>query len=101
MSTKGRILIIDDEKDIRTLLGRVIKLEGYEVFQAENAKKGLKLLREQNVIHTVICDVKLPDAYGVHLIPELKKVQPLCEVILLTAFGKIDHRKSQTPIQNP
>ncbi len=90
MSTKGRILIIDDEKDIRTLLGRVISLEGYEVFQAENAKKGLKLLREQNAIHTVLCDVKLPDAYGVDLIPELKKAQPLCEIILLTAFGKIE-----------
>ncbi len=90
MSTKGRILIIDDEKDIRTLLGRVISLEGYEVFQAENAKKGLKLLRQQDVIHTVICDVKLPDAYGVDLIPELKKAQPLCEIILLTAFGKIE-----------
>ncbi len=87
---KGRILIIDDEKDIRTLLARVIALEGYEVLQAETATKGLKLLKKEEVIHTVICDVKLPDGYGVDLVPEIKNLQPLCEVILLTAFGKIE-----------
>ncbi len=87
---KGRVLIIDDEKDIRTLLARVITLEGYEVFQAETAGKGLKLLKREPLIHTVICDVKLPDGYGVDLVPEIKNLQPLCEVILLTAFGKIE-----------
>ncbi len=88
--SKGRVLIIDDEKDIRTLLVRIISLEGYEMLQAETATKGLKILEKEEVIHTVICDVKLPDGYGVDLVPEIKRIQPLCEVILLTAFGKIE-----------
>ncbi|MBK8492641.1 MAG: sigma-54-dependent Fis family transcriptional regulator [Saprospirales bacterium] len=83
-----RILIIDDEKDIRGLLERIFKLEGYEVFQAETGARGLKLLEKEEV-HTVICDVKLPDANGVELLPKIKALQPLAEVILLTAYGTI------------
>lgn len=85
---RANILIIDDEHDIRTLLSRIIKLEGYEVYEAENGKKGLKVL-EQEKIHTVICDVKLPDANGVEMVPQIKLVSPQSEVILLTAFGTI------------
>lgn len=86
--SKANILIIDDENDIRNLLSRIIKLEGYQVFQAENAKRGYRILKQEK-IHTVICDVKLPDGNGVEMVPKLKEIQPLCEVILLTAFGTI------------
>ena len=82
------ILIIDDEDDIRKLLSRIVRLEGYTVFQAETGAKGLKLIAKEK-IHAVICDVKLPDAHGVDLVPQLKEIQPLCEVILLTAYGTI------------
>jgi len=84
----ANILIIDDEDDIRNLLSRIVRLEGYTVFQAETGTKGLKLIGKEK-IHAVICDVKLPDAHGVDLVPQLKEIQPLCEVILLTAFGTI------------
>ena len=43
----GKVLIIDDEKQILSLLSRIIGLEGYEVFQATNCKVGIKQL-EQN-----------------------------------------------------
>ena len=85
---KPTVLIIDDEKDIRGLLERILRLEGYEVAQAETGAAGLKALEKQE-FHTVICDVKLPDAHGVELLPRIKKIQPLCEVILLTAYGTI------------
>ncbi|MBR9919351.1 MAG: sigma-54-dependent Fis family transcriptional regulator [Bacteroidetes bacterium] len=87
--SKANVLIIDDEADIRNLLSRIIKLEGYEVFQAEHGKEGLRKL-ERNRIHVVICDVKLPDVNGVEFVPRLKEAQPFCEIILLTAFGKIE-----------
>jgi len=85
---KPRILIIDDEKDIRGLLERILRLEGYEVLQAESGNKGLQTLKKDKV-HTVICDVKLPDANGVELLLRIKELQPQCEVILLTAYGTI------------
>ena len=85
----ANILIIDDENDIRNLLSRIIKLEGFTVFQAENMTKGKKLLTNEK-IHVVICDVKLPDANGVESVPALKEIQPLAEIIMLTAFGTIE-----------
>jgi two-component system, NtrC family, response regulator len=86
--SKANILIIDDENDIRNLLSRIIRLEGYQVFQAETGKRGLKIL-EQEKIHAIICDVKLPDANGVEMVPKIKELSPQSEVILLTAFGTI------------
>jgi two-component system, NtrC family, response regulator len=86
--SKANILIIDDETDIRNLLSRIIRLEGYQVFQAENGKKGLKMLANEK-IHAIICDVKLPDANGVEMVPKIKEISPQSEVILLTAFGTI------------
>lgn len=83
-----KILLIDDEEKLRKLMARIIELEKIEVSQAENGITGLKLLEKQ-YFDVVICDVKLPDANGVELIPQMKKIQPLAEIILLTAYGNI------------
>ena len=82
------ILIIDDEEKLRGLLSRIVKSEGFNVFEAENLKSGFKKL-EQNDIDVILCDVKLPDGNGVDFVEKIKTNFPLIEVILLTAFGKI------------
>ena len=84
----AKVLIIDDEKQILSLLSRIIELEGYEVFQATTCKSGLKQL-EQNNPEVILCDVCLPDGSGVELVCGLKKLRPLSEIILLTAHGNI------------
>lgn len=83
-----KILVIDDEEKLRNLLVRILKLEGFELFQAGDCKTGLKIL-EQNAIDIVLCDVKLPDGNGVDLTLTIKHTFPDCEVILLTAYGNI------------
>ena len=90
METKGmeKILIIDDEPVIRSLLSRIIGLEGYEVVQADSCSKGLKVTIKENP-DVILCDVFLPDGNGINLIQELKKLIPDGEVILLTAHGNI------------
>lgn len=82
------VLIIDDEVKLRSLLGRIIAAEGFEILEAGNAKAGLKLA-EQSEIDVILCDVKLPDGNGVSLVPLLKAKNPLAEIILLTAYGNI------------
>ncbi len=82
------ILIIDDEEKLRHLLARIIKSEGFDVFEAPDLKSGFKKL-ETNDIDVVLCDVKLPDGNGVDFLQKIKTVFPITEVILLTAFGKI------------
>lgn len=82
------ILIIDDEEKLRHLLARIIRSEGFEVFEAADLKSGFKKL-EHNDIDAVLCDVKLPDGNGVDFLQKIKAAFPFTEVILLTAFGKI------------
>ncbi|GGP02086.1 sigma-54-dependent Fis family transcriptional regulator [Cloacibacterium rupense] len=84
----SRILIIDDEEKIRTLLSRIIALEGFEVFQASDLKSGLRKL-EISDIDVLLCDVKLPDGNGVEFSKLVKGKFPTIEIILLTAFGNI------------
>jgi two-component system, NtrC family, response regulator len=85
----AKILIIDDEEKLRGLLARIIAHEGHEVQEAGDARTGLKKLAQDQDTELVFCDVKLPDAHGVALVPELKKANPMAEVILLTAYGNI------------
>jgi len=83
-----KILIIDDEEKIRTLLSRIISLDGFDVFQASDLKNAMKRL-EVSEIDVIISDVKLPDGSGVEFSKIIKKNYPASEVILLTAFGNI------------
>ena len=84
----SKILIIDDEVQIRTLLTRMMELEGYDVCQAGDCRAALKQLELLNP-DVVLCDVFLPDGNGVDLVLAIKKAAPNVEVILLTAHGNI------------
>ena len=66
------ILIIDDETKIRTLLARILELEGFEIHQAEDLKSGLKKIKTLSP-EVVLCDVKLPDGNGVEFAKEVKE----------------------------
>lgn len=83
-----KILIIDDEPQIRSLLARIISLEGYEVAQAESIKAAIKQLTAFSP-DVVLCDVFLPDGNGVGFIGQIKTMLPDSEVIMLTAHGNI------------
>ena len=84
----SKILIVDDEVQIRTLLARMMELEGYEVCQAGDCRAALKQLELQSP-DVALCDVFLPDGNGVDLVLAIKKAAPNVEVILLTAHGNI------------
>ncbi len=84
-----QILLIDDEDSLRSLMARIIELEGFKVWQAKDAKQGLKLLEQEN-IQVVITDVRLPDANGVDLTKKIKEKDYAVEVIVLTAYGTIE-----------
>jgi two-component system, NtrC family, response regulator len=84
----NKLLIIDDELQIRKLLSRLLELEGYEVSQASDCRTGLRQAELCSPLVT-LCDVRLPDGNGVDLIEKIKKVCPLSEIIMLTAHGNI------------
>ena len=84
----SKILVVDDEVQIRTLLSRMLELEGYEVCQACDCRTALYQLEFQSR-DVVLCDVFLPDGNGVDLVSSVKKTAPNVEIILLTAHGNI------------
>jgi two-component system NtrC family response regulator len=85
---KGKILIIDDEEQLRSLVTRIVALEGFTVVEAANFHDARRLL-ERGDIDVVLCDVKLPDGSGVNFVKEIKPKFSFIEIILLTAYGNI------------
>src|SRR4051812_5825 len=84
----GKVLLIDDEEKLRSLLARLLKLEGYAITEAASLKAAHKAIYTEEP-DVILCDVKLPDGNGVNFITEIKQQHPVIEIILLTAYGNI------------
>ncbi len=82
---KGKVLIVDDQADVRTLLAAVLE-DDYVVTQAESGAALQKAFGEEQP-DVVLLDVKLPDADGLDLLPQIKKRWADTEVIVLTGHG--------------
>jgi len=86
----GRILIIDDEKDMLTLLKRIISEDTkHEPVAESDPVKALELFRESD-FDLVIADLKMPKMDGLKLLEEVKKIRPETSVIILTAFATVE-----------
>ncbi|HPT29325.1 MAG TPA: sigma-54 dependent transcriptional regulator, partial [Bryobacteraceae bacterium] len=86
---KGRILVIDDEADIRESLETLLDIEGYSVTLAENAAQGLKCL-ESSSFDLVLLDLMMPDRSGLELLDDLRARDRETPVFLITAYGSIE-----------
>ncbi len=86
---KETILIVDDEEELRKLLAKILKLEGFATLEAENGAKAREIFKKEEIA-LVITDVRLPDISGIELISEIKKVNPLTEILVITAYGTIE-----------
>ena len=87
----GRILVVDDEKDMLLLLERIITAETqYEVVTFSNPLQALDAFRVEP-FDVVITDLKMPKMDGMRLLEEVKKINPEVSVIILTAFATIDN----------
>jgi NtrC-family two-component system response regulator AlgB len=84
-----RILIIDDEDNIRRITAVVLEAAGYEAVSVENGAAALKQL-ESGAFDVAFLDLKLSGESGLDLLPELLKASPQLEVIVFTAFASIE-----------
>jgi len=87
--SRGRILVIDDEADIRESLDLLLSSEGYQVDGAENAAAGLRRL-EAGVYDLVLLDLMMPDRSGLELLEELRQWDRQTPVFVVTAYGSIE-----------
>ena len=86
---KQRILVVDDENAIRLLLRSLLEKEGYEIIEASDGAT-LRDLFSSPPPDVALLDLKLPDADGMDLLPQIKKNWPNCEVIVLTGHATLD-----------
>jgi DNA-binding NtrC family response regulator len=84
----GTVLIVDDEIKIRSLLKRIISLEGYAAREASDLRSAIKIVNKEEV-DVILCDVKLPDGSGIEFVQQVKMRFPGLAIILLTAYGNI------------
>src|SRR6266567_835832 len=84
----GNILIVDDAADIRDLLGTLLR-DTYQVAEADSAT-ALKQAYSRPQPDVILLDIKLPDADGLDLLPQIKKQWPETEVVVLTGNATFD-----------
>lgn len=84
-----KILLVDDEEGIRTVLKISLEDKGYEVHVAESGQKALEVL-EQIEPPIVLTDIKMPGMDGVELLQKIKEKRPDTQVIMITGHGDMD-----------
>ncbi|MFH1062124.1 MAG: sigma-54 dependent transcriptional regulator [Candidatus Omnitrophota bacterium] len=86
---KTHILITDDEPLIRKSLKEILSYEGYNVSTAEDGAEALEIMKKYPV-DIIMADMKMPKMGGLDLLSHIKKDYPRTEVVLMSAYGKIE-----------
>ena len=83
-----KILIIDDNKDLRFNLSGILKKEGYDVVAVGDGREALKTVDKESP-NLVLLDIRLPGVNGMKLLEEMKKIDKDLVIIMLTAYGEV------------
>jgi len=85
-----RILIVDDEENIRQMLRLTLEASGYEVREAPDGMKALAILQHDSKWEAVLLDQRMPQLEGTEVLRRLKTLTPSTPVVMMTAFASID-----------
>jgi CheY-like chemotaxis protein len=89
----GRVLVVDDEPDIRKVVRMTLQKAGYEVIEAENGEKAIEAINEGEnrlLLDVVICDIRMPKINGAEAIAYFRSNYPRVPLIVLTGFPDTD-----------
>ena len=81
-----RILVIEDDEEMRALLRDMIEEEGYKAASVNNGSEAFRKLAKES-FNLIITDVRMPGLTGLDILPGIKKLQPDAPIIVITAFG--------------
>jgi len=81
-----RILIVEDDEEMRSLLRDLIEEEGYKTDSVNNGSEAFRKLVKES-FHLIITDIRMPGLTGLDILPGMRKLQPEASVIVITAFG--------------
>ena len=86
---KGKVLIIDDESDVRDVLKFHLSENNYQIIEAENGQEGIDLLKsESNLtnVGVIICDIRMPKVNGIECIQYIRQEAPGIPIVVVTGF---------------
>ncbi len=85
----GKILIVDDEQDVRDVIRVHLNKEGFFTLEAENGEQAIDVLREgDNMINVgvILCDIRMPKVNGIECIDFLRKEAPGIPIVVVTGY---------------
>ena len=92
-SPKGKILIIDDESEVREVLRLHLESANYNVIEATDGEEGVNMMKSgSNLLQVgmIICDIRMPKVNGIEAIDFLKKNAPSIPIIVVTGYPDSD-----------
>lgn len=90
----GRILVVDDDPEVRESVRLILKKAGYDVVDAEDGEKGIAAIRSGDnplMVDTVICDLKMPKVNGMEAIAFFRSQFPSVPVLVLTGHPDVEN----------
>lgn len=88
MPQKNRILVVDDEDALRTVLSSELEGEGYNVASAADGSEAIEILKK-SAFDLILLDIKMPNVDGFEVLKFIKETHPLTKVIMLTGFADL------------
>jgi signal transduction histidine kinase/CheY-like chemotaxis protein len=82
----GRILVVEDQRDLRTALERVLRAGGYTVVEAESAKVALEIAARDRAFDLVVTDAVMPQMNGLELVEALRAMRPETRILLISGY---------------
>ncbi len=86
---RAKILVVDDDNNLRETLAELLELEGYDVYQAESAKECMDLVRS-DFYHVILMDYNLGDGTGIDLINKIRCFNEKSQIIMITAHASLN-----------
>ena len=87
----AKLLVVDDEKNIRSSLSTLFESCGHQVRNAENAQEALALLDREGSFDLVLSDYRMAELNGLELLQQIKRESPNLPVILMTAYATVEN----------
>jgi DNA-binding NtrC family response regulator len=91
--SEGKVLVVDDEADVRKSVRLILSKAGYDVIEAEDGEVGVQTVKSGDnpfSLDAIICDLNMPKMSGMEAIPYFRSQFPSCPVIVLTGAGTVE-----------
>ncbi|MBN2013239.1 response regulator [candidate division KSB1 bacterium] len=83
-----RMLVIEDDVDVREMITKILKDEGYDVAEANNGVEGIKYLKDASEIDCIVTDLIMPEKEGIETIIDVKRDYPNIKILAISGGGK-------------